>query len=132
MAGQLDKFAPLANPLPPPPDGEVFTEDQWATLLALADTYIQSITDASADENSLTHHGIPEEQYNKARDIGLVSIPNDAPFSSKDEAEKSVRGFFAESASSLPGFKETLKRVFGHYVHEEGRKGITFILTALK
>ena len=136
MAAQLDTYAPLASPLPTPPEGEVFTDDQWETLLAIAGAFIPSLTKIQNRDSMLTQYNLPEDVYSEAEATLLSAIPKDADFSGEkaDDSDPKYRIFeyLEEEACYLPGFKETLHRVFGHYVPEEGRKGIAFILTALK
>lgn len=40
--------------------------------------------------------------------------------------------YLHENASSIPGFRELLRRVIGDYVREDSRKGIRVVLSALK
>lgn len=122
---QIEMLAPLACPLPPAPEGEVFTPEQWRTLLSIADAIIPSVSPKSA-ANESDQLPIPEPEYTVAKDQIQSTT-----FAASVESNLASK-YLGESASSIPGFKEALRRTFGHYVHEEGRKGITFILSALK
>lgn len=42
------------------------------------------------------------------------------------------QAYLQEKASSVPGFRELLRRTLGNYVREDARKGIRVILSALK
>lgn len=117
-------YAPLIAPLPPVPTEEVFTEPQWKTFLSLADTVIPSIRDRDA----VTHRrqkGVSKEQLESAISTLQSSIggPN--------AAELAVR-YLEEDASSNPKFKDALQTMFARNVHNEGKKGLLLILSALK
>jgi hypothetical protein len=121
-ASEVSTYTPLEAPLPPLPEGEVFTELQWKTLLSLADVVVPSIEDAGKSPNQKT---IPAAELKSA----LSSLKNtiEGP-----HADQRARQYLEENASSLPLFKESIHRVFGQFVHQEGRKGIQLILTVLK
>ncbi len=123
-SAQVDVLAPLASPLPPPPEGEVLTQSQWTTLMAIADTIIPSLEVSSAS-SSTTHFRIEASEYTVAVEKLKEAIPGDA------EADL-PRLYLNENASSVPGYKELVHRTLGEYVREDGRKGIALILTALE
>ena len=132
---QLSTYQQLASPLPLLPDGELFTEDQWKTLLALTDTFIPSLTDIENRESFLTQLILPKDEYAKAQSTLVGAIPKDISFDSDNEypsREELVRKYLEESASDVAGLKESLHRTIACYVPEDGRKGIAFILSALK
>ena len=120
---QLNLIAPLDTPLPPPPDGQVLTESQWTTLMAIADVVIPSIQVSSTLSNrSLC---LTAAEYASAHETITQRLPvqTDPNFTQR---------FLQENASSLPGFREVLQRVLGDYTREDARKGIRVILSALK
>lgn len=120
---QLNLIAPLDTPLPPPPDGQVLSEPQWTTLMAIADTVIPSIKVSSTLSNrSLC---IAPAEYASAHETITQRLP------AQTDSDLTQR-YLEESASSLPGFKEVLQRTLGDYTREDARKGIRVILSALK
>ena len=120
---QLNLIAPLDTPLPPLPDGQVFTESQWTTLMAIADTVISSIEVSSTQLNSSLC--IAPAEYASAHESITQRLPA--------QADRNLpQRFLRENASSLPGFKEILQRTFGDYTREDAKKGIRVMLSALK
>ena len=120
---ELNLLAPLDNPLPPPPDGEVLTAAQWRTLLAIADTVIPSVevsTTSSTDKLA-----VPASEYASA----VEQIQKYTPTAVESDT---ARNFLQDNASSTPCFKESLNRRFGHYMREDALKGIRVVLSALE
>lgn len=120
---QLDIIAPLDSPLPPPSNGDVLTEAQWETLMAIADTVIPSIevtSTSSSNQNSIQTHeyAAVNEKLNKAS-----AVNSDSGLSRK---------YLEENPSSLPGFKQSLKRTLGEYIRPDALKGIRVILSTLE
>ena len=120
---QLNLIAPLDTPLPPPPDGQVLTESQWTTLMAIADTVIPSIQVSSTLSNRSLY--IAPAKYASTHETITQRLP------AQTDPDLTQR-FLEENASSLPGFKEVLQRILGDYTREDARKGIRVILSALK
>ena len=116
MAGtELNLLAPLDNPLPPPPEGEVLTAAQWRTLTAIADTIIPCVEASTpSSHNKLS---ISASEYANA----IQRIKSNISATSDDQA---AERFLQESASSTPGFRESVHRQLGHYVREDAVKGI--------
>lgn len=120
-------YTPLSSPLPPPPEEDVFTPDQWAVLLAIADTIIPSISDhGSADPSSQL--SVPRSDLDAARTHLKRSL--DEPQS--EQSDRLINSYLEENASSVPQFKDSLKSLFSRHIHHEGRKGLGMVLTALK
>ncbi|KAK2762316.1 hypothetical protein FQN54_001326 [Arachnomyces sp. PD_36] len=107
-------YTPVASPLPPPPNEDVFSPDQWSTLLAIGDTIIPSISTTTSS-------------YSSAKSFLLSSLEDP----SSDDSSRLIDSYLAENPSSIPQFKDALKALFGRYIHNEGRKGLTLVLTAL-
>lgn len=120
---ELKAFAPLAAALPPAKDGEVLTESQWTTLMAIADTVIPSIR-ASTDQ-SLTHLGIQASEYTKSTDIIKRGIPS-------QQSADIARAYLDECPGSIPAFKEHVQRLLADHLRDEAQKGISIILSALE
>ncbi|KAL9102395.1 MAG: hypothetical protein Q9163_002461 [Psora crenata] len=124
---QLNLIAPLESPLPPPREGEVLTDSQWTTLMAIADTIVPSIEAASSSSsegplpNSLT---VPPSEY-----AGAVEAVKRRLLLQTDP-ELPAR-YFQETASSIPAFRALLQRTLRDFLREEARKGIRVILSAL-
>jgi hypothetical protein len=122
---QLNVLAPLAAPLPDPPAGEAFTSDQWLILMSLMDTVIPSIRRESTTEDDLKQLALPNVQYNANVDRIRATVKI-APNS------ENLDKYFDEKASDNPEFEDLLKRSLIHYAREDARKGLAFILSALK
>lgn len=124
MASQtLSHFKPLGSPTPPPPSGEVLTESQWKTLMAIGDTFIPSIERSS--DPSITKLSVPQNEYT----VAVNSL--EEVLVSKQEGGK-IQTYLEENASSTPGFKEALHRILGENLQEDARKVIRAILSALE
>ncbi|KAK2873675.1 hypothetical protein FQN49_002172 [Arthroderma sp. PD_2] len=114
------------SPLPPAPCAEdIFSDAQWQTLLAIADTVIPSISCSDSAKSSHCHL-ISRSEF----DV-LASTLRPETVEDEDEARRTAVRYLEESASSVPGFKESLCRTLGHHVHQEGRRGIGMILSGL-
>ena len=120
---QLNLIAPLATPLPPPREGDVLTNAQWRTLLAIADTVIPAVEVSS--HPSLSSLSLSSAEYSTAIDAIRTRLPTNAP------AELAER-YFQETASSIPAFQDLVRRTLSDFLHEEARKGIRVILSALE
>lgn len=112
----------LASPIPPPPDGEVLTSDQWTTLLAIADTFIPAIQSSStASTSSLS---ISPSEYAKLSERLLTETAG-------NQNADIVRDYLSESVSSIPAFKDLVHRMLGEYSRPDARKNAVFLLTVL-
>ncbi|RAL05541.1 long chain fatty alcohol oxidase [Aspergillus ibericus CBS 121593] len=123
MAELTAHYVPLDVTLPPVPSTQIFTDQQWTTLMALADTVIPSIRSPTAYKSASTKV-IPHSDLNRTLSTLTRSI------ASPDAATIAIQ-YLEEDASSNPRFREGLERLFSQYVHEEGRNGLAFILNAL-
>lgn len=119
---QLSLIAPLASPLPPPPESDVFTEEQWRTLYAIADTIVPSI-DSSASPLSLTQYAVPNDEL-AAVEKKIQAVNDTTP--------EEVQAFLRESPSSIEEFKDLTRRVFVVNIRPEAAKGVGLILSGLK
>ncbi|KAL1864624.1 hypothetical protein Plec18167_009689 [Paecilomyces lecythidis] len=123
MAAEVSTYTPLDVPLPAPPTEKVFTDEQWKTLLALADTAIPSIRDRAA----VTHRrqkGIPKEKLESA--IATLKSSIGGP-----DAAEIAKQYLEEDASSNPQFRDALHVLFAYNIHSEGKKALLMILSAL-
>lgn len=116
-------IAPFESPLPSPPSGDVLTDSQWTTLMAIADTVIPSISDSS--QSSSGGLSVEPTEYATAVKILNAKIPD----TGKGDL---ARTYLQESPSTLPGFKQFLQRVIGDYMREDARKGLRVLLSALE
>lgn len=120
---QLKLIAPLASPLPPPPEGEVLTQAQWTTLLAIGDAIIPSIGPSNSTlPNTLA---LEATEYSSAISKIESTVPENAP-------SGIAHRYLAESASATPGMRELLHRMLSDYVRTDARKGICVLLSALE
>lgn len=120
---ELKLIAPLDSPLPPVPKGEVLTESQWKTLLAIADTIVPAVEASSSP--SLHKLSVQASEYTNAVEQIQKAVPADGP-------SDAVQKYLAERPGSLPGFKELIQRQFGDYMREDALKGIRVILSTLE
>jgi hypothetical protein len=122
---QIAQLAPLANPLPDAPAGEPFTSEQWTTLMSIMDTVIPSIRRKAASSDMLSHQSVSDVQYNAiVSDLkATLAYPPDS---------KSLDAFLDEKPSDNAEFQGLMKRSLLLYAREDARKGLAFILSALK
>ncbi|KAF8858647.1 hypothetical protein BDZ45DRAFT_802417 [Acephala macrosclerotiorum] len=117
--------APLTAPLPDPPAGNYFTEEQWTTLMAIMDTVVPSIKRESvATSPSLSEEHIPDTILSAASDRLKRAVTNAPTQAQLDE-------YLAEKPSDNPEFHELVKRTLIDYSREDARKGFSFLLTAM-
>ncbi|KAH0538565.1 hypothetical protein FGG08_004853 [Glutinoglossum americanum] len=113
----------LASPLPPPPEGDPFTPDQWAIFLAIADTVIASIK-PSSEPSTVDERRVPEDEY-----AGIVSGYRASVTNSVDDAV--LERFFGEKLSDVEEFRPFVKRVMMEYVRQDSRRNMSFIFNCL-
>lgn len=118
---------PLASPIPEPPEGEYFTEDQWRILLSIMDAIVPSIhSDSTAHpHDELSQLAIPDAKWGAAvnhLNATLVDPPD----------TDTLGVYFAEKPSDNPDFKDLLERTLVFYVREDARNGLIFVINALK
>ncbi len=116
---ELSTLAPLAAPLTSVPEGEVFTSDQWKTLLAICDVFVPAIQADEFHQNALSVPNLDEamSQYE-------TYLP--------DNVDKFlVQSYLKDSFTSIPDIQEVLRRKFIRFVPQSGRDGLSFILSAL-
>lgn len=91
--------------------------------MAIADTVVPAIQVSSTPSaNALC---LQASDYANATEKLKKRIPSD---SNSELAQQ----YLQENASSIPGFKELLRRTIGDYVREDARKGIRVVLSALE
>ncbi|KAF9883364.1 hypothetical protein FE257_003531 [Aspergillus nanangensis] len=123
MTEQVVAYTPLEVAIPPVPTQEIFNELQWRTLLALADTVIPAIGNPSGPKIRGAKR-VTQAEYDAAFKDLTAKIPGPDP-------KALAKEYLEESASSNPQFRDGIQRLFANFVHEEGRNGISFILSAL-
>lgn len=117
----MSMLAPLQSVLPPPPEEEIFTPDQWEILFSILDTFIPSITKSPEEESKLCVGGA---EYAES----TLSIQKLLP-SSTDPSM--IPTYLSESISSIQDFRPSVRRTFGRYVPSDQVKGLRFILFSL-
>ncbi|EYE98796.1 putative long chain fatty alcohol oxidase [Aspergillus ruber CBS 135680] len=124
MAEQaVSTYTPLDAPVPPVPTAEIFSKPQWQTLLALADTVIPSIK-AREGPHSSNDKVVSSSEVNKAVAALAASIPG------PDANQVAVR-YLEERPSANPDFRNAIQRLFAEWVHDEGKNGMSMVLSAL-
>jgi hypothetical protein len=116
-------YTPLDAPVPPVPAAEVFSEIQWQTLLALADTAIPSIK-AREEPHSSNDKLLPSSELEKAVSTLAANIPG------PDAKQIAVR-YLEERPSANPQFRDAIQRLFADWVPSGATSGISLILNAL-
>ena len=117
-------YTPLEVPLPADPDTSFFSEAQWKILFALADAIVPSIR-TPATIRSPTDKVVSTAEWDSAVTKLSSIIPG-------PDAAKMAAVYLEEDVSSNPLFCAYVKRILGHHVHEEGKRGFGMIMNALK
>lgn len=118
-------LAPLVPPLPVIDDDQVFSAEQWSTLLSLLEVFIPSIEHG---EEGLDHEKKKKALRPANYEQLVAEIQQYVP---KGVGREDIDAYLAESVASLPGLKEDLRRRFLTTVPKDGRAGLTSILGAL-
>lgn len=121
-------YTPVTSPLPPPPEEDVFTPVQWAVLLAIGDTIIPSIHPSDGSTDPSTQLSIPTAEFNATKAILQDGLDD----SHSEESAHLINTYLDENVSSIPQAKDCIKSLFSRHIHNEGRKGLSFVLTALR
>jgi hypothetical protein len=123
----INVVAPRAAPLPDAPTENYFTEVQWTTLMAIMDTVVPCIKRESAFSAppNLSEDTVPDMICNALTD-NLQRSTVDAPNSAQ------LDQYLAEKPSDNPEFQVLVKRTLMQYSREDARKGLSFLLTAMK
>ncbi|KAJ5998144.1 hypothetical protein N7522_009804 [Penicillium canescens] len=119
----LESATPREVPLPPVPSNNYFSELQWTTLFALADTVIPSIHNAATTRSS-SDKVISDAKWNS-------TVSNLSSLIGGPDATKIATQYLQEDVSSNPVFRSIVVRILGNYVHDEGRNGFGLIMNAL-
>ena len=119
----LESATPREVPLPPVPSNNYFSELQWKTLFALADTVIPSIHNAATTRSS-SDKVISDAEWNS-------TVSNLSSLIGGPDATKIATQYLQEDVSSNPVFRSIVVRILGNYVHDEGRNGFGLIMNAL-
>ncbi|KPI37089.1 Long-chain-alcohol oxidase FAO2 [Cyphellophora attinorum] len=117
---RVTSLAPLASPLAPIPDDDIFTDVQWKTLTSILEVFIPSLAPASSDDKSALH---PDDYEKYVEDIQLYVPP--------DVSRKDIETYLAESVTSIPGLKDNLRRRFAQSVAKPAVAGLSTVLGTL-
>jgi hypothetical protein len=121
MAEPLGLISPLSAALPPPPEGEVLTADQWATLLAIGDAFIPAIS-SSPKDNTLA---VSPSDY--ATTVGTLTAG-----SKTAENAQLARTYLEERVSDVPACRALIHRTLREYTPADALQGISVVLSTLK
>lgn len=122
----MEPYVPKEPQLPPIPDDPVFDEVQWKTLLSIADVVIPALTSAAdSQSDGLRKKAIPAKEMQTAiSDLaGRIESP---------DADRLVREYLQESASSIPQVKEAIRRAFILSLPFAVRQKLSAVLSVLK
>lgn len=127
------EYIPEEVPIPPLPTNQVLSDLQWTTLLSLADTVIPSIRPAERSTIVGSKKPVPLATLNHAVSSVAARIKDDGPeWMSSTAATVLASRYIEEDVSSNQAFRDGLQRMFAVNVHEEGRRGISLVLSLLK
>lgn len=122
---KLTCIAPLPTTLPDHPQDETLTPDQWATLLAIAETVIPTLLrGAQAGGTGASKFKLPESEYD-----ALIQGIKDSVVGPPDEA--ALTDYLAESAVDYDDFRRELQRTLTVNVRKNDLQVMTFILNTL-
>lgn len=111
------------SPLPPPPETDLLSAEQWDILAAISATVVPSFSPYSG--NRLLQHPLRRDVFEGAKKR-IASI------SGRDANDELVAEYLSESAIDLPAFRANVSRLLSDYMDETSRNGLLFILNALK
>ncbi len=116
----------VPTPFPALPPDEPLTAAQWDMLMAVMDTIIPAVQreEVSASLSSSTFV-ISNAEYTAAVNHLQTTLSNPPTKNELDE-------YLKEKPSESAEFKDLLKRQLVSYTREDRRKGLAFILSALK
>ncbi|KAK5446563.1 hypothetical protein LTS15_009495 [Exophiala xenobiotica] len=116
----LSSLASLPSPLPPAPDGEILTKDQFNILFSILEVTLPSI---SAGSNG-SKNTVSSTQLDTAISRLRPYLPDGAP-------EGIARAYLSEDITSDPAFRETIIRKIKLFIPPSDVQGLGFILSAL-
>lgn len=125
MAGfeHHDAASRTASPLPPPPETDVLSAEQWGILAAISAAVVPSFSPYTG--NRLLQHPLRRDIYEAAsKRIALIA--------ERQADDELVAKYLGESALDHAGFRENVSRLLSQYMDETSRKGLLFVLNALK
>jgi choline dehydrogenase-like flavoprotein len=102
----MTALATLVAPLPPGPEGELFTPDQWAILLSICEVFV------------------PALEISEVNKSAFQLLPEGAD-------KTTISDYLSESVTTLQGFKPAVHRKLGHYVPTSGLAPLSMILSTL-
>lgn len=108
--------AALPSPLPPAPEGEVFTEEQWEIIFSILEVFLPSITKG----NNLVSPAEVDDAVSKLK-----------PYLPDNASEDVARAYLAEDLVSTPEYKEIVVRKFKLTVPASDAQGLAVVLSAL-
>lgn len=117
---------PPRIPLPPQPETDPLTAEQWGILAAIADTVVPSFT--ASKGNRLLQHPLRTHVYQAAQNR-IAAIAGAAAAESSDDL---IGAYMAENATAQPEFRSAVQRLVAYGMDETGRSGLLNILNALK
>lgn len=113
------------SPLPPVPDADVLTEGQWRLLAAIAETFVPSIAPINRALSPLSH-ALSPTSYESA----MGTIRDSTGNAVNDEAL--VAEYLDETPTATAAFKESMQRLLAFQLSNDQKRGLLFILNALK
>ena len=112
----LSSLASLPSPLPPAPEGDVFTKDQWDILFSILEVFLPSITDSQA--------AISQNEVNRA-------VSKLKPYLPEDASDDVAKAYLSENSTAESEYRESVIRKFKLHVPPADAQGLGFILSVL-
>ncbi len=115
----LSSLASLPSPLPPAPDGEILTKDQFDILFSILEVTLPSISAGSNGKKTVSSTEL-DTAISRLRPY----LPDGAP-------DDVARAYLSEDITSDPAFREILIRKLKLFIPPSDSRGLGFILSAL-
>jgi hypothetical protein len=133
MSAEDATFNVSDTPLPPPPQQHPLNPQQWSILSAIAAAVVPMLTrhdddnDGASDRRQHHHH----HHYPLRGPVYDAALHRIRTLASLD-ADETALAYLRESPADHAMFKESIARMVAFHMTDDARKGMLFILTALK
>ncbi|OAP56183.1 hypothetical protein AYL99_09362 [Fonsecaea erecta] len=114
LTENLSHLASLPAPLPPAPETEVFTEEQWDTLFSILEVFVPSIP--------ATSKAGPSPEFHEA----LSKLKSYLPESASEDV---ARAYLSEDAVSDPEYRQRIVRKIKLYIPPSDAQALAFVLS---
>lgn len=124
-------YAVTDTPLPPLPDQDPLSREQWSILTAIAEGVVPPLVRHHASKtNRLLAHPLRSEVYDAT--VSRIKHISNTQNAAADDDDANIDAYLAEGAASSPQFKQLISRLVACHMSDTARSGLLFILSALK